>query len=127
MDPEAAANETPTASFGRRAMHQAGNQASGTVIVLPSARSTISASSLVVTPRAIASLSSIPEVLMPFTHQQRIVFDNKSLNSSKLRACKTSASLQAHWIEPKLGLGFLPLHVNVWRLVSIGRIEEQPV
>src|ERR1035438_4541408 len=40
-----------------------GNQASGTVIVLPSARSTTRASSL--TLWASASLSSVPEVLMP--------------------------------------------------------------
>src|SRR5579862_9574046 len=64
---------------------------------------------------------------MPCPYQKRRVLLNESLNSPKLRACKATAPLQSHRIEPELSLGFLPLHVDVRRFVSIRRVEEQPV
>jgi hypothetical protein len=104
-----------------------GNQASGTVMVLPSARSTISASSLAVTPLAITSLISVSEILMPSPHQNRSVFANQSLNPPNLHTAKAPAPLKTQRIKPELDLGFLPLHVNMGRFVSIRRVEEEPV
>jgi hypothetical protein len=64
---------------------------------------------------------------MPCPHQERLVFANESLNPPQFRARKATASLQARWIQPELGLGFSPLHVNMGRFVSIRRVEEEPV
>src|ERR1039457_1193535 len=64
---------------------------------------------------------------MPCPYQERLVFANESLNPPQFRARKATASLQARWIQPELGLGFSPLHVNMGRFVSIRRVEEEPV
>jgi hypothetical protein len=41
--------------------------------------------------RASGSLTSIPEILMPYDHKERFAFLNNSLNSPKFRACKSTA------------------------------------
>ena len=64
---------------------------------------------------------------MPYPHQKRLVLANESLYSAKLRARKATAPLQAYRIEPELGLGFLPLHVDMGRFVPIRRVEKEPV
>ena len=44
--------------------------------------------------------------------------------SPKLHARQAAASLQAHRIEPALGVVFLPLHIDVKRFVSIRPVGE---
>src|SRR5580658_8105902 len=104
-----------------------GNQASGTTMVLPSARPAVSASSLTVTLRASAPLTSAPEILTPYVHKERLALLNHSLNSPKFRACKSTTRLKAHRIEPELRHTLFPLHVDVERLGPVCRVEEQPV
>jgi hypothetical protein len=54
-------------------------------MVLPSARSTLSESSLSVTFRAVASLMSAPEVLIPFLHQPSGVLRYENLDPADFR------------------------------------------
>ncbi len=78
-----------------------GNQATGTVIVLPSAKSTSRASSLTLTLSASASLSSVPEVLIPRPQQKDCVLHHQPLNPCDFRAAKAPASFQADRLQPK--------------------------
>src|SRR5271168_5096990 len=94
-----------------------GNQASGTVIVLPSAKSAISASSVAVTFVASTAPTSTPEILMPCLHKQRLVLFNHSLNSPQFGACESTAPLQADRLQPEFSHAFIPLHMNMDRLV----------
>src|ERR1035437_1692190 len=64
---------------------------------------------------------------MPCPHQKRLIIPNQSLNAPQFSAHKAPAPPQAHRIEPQLSLGFLPLHVNMGRLVAVRRVEEEPV
>src|ERR1700674_907492 len=66
-------------------------------------------------------------MLMPRPHQKHLVLAHENLDSPYLRAPKTTAPLQAYRFKPELDFGFFPLHVNMWRFVSIRRIEEEPV
>jgi hypothetical protein len=104
-----------------------GNQASGTVIVRPSARSTARESSVTLTFCAVTSLRSVSEILMPCLQQQTCVVRNQPLDLSNLDPPEAAAILKANRIKPELGLPFLPLHMDMRRLVMIRRVEEQPV
>jgi hypothetical protein len=64
---------------------------------------------------------------MPRPQQYRRIAGNQILDPQEFRAAKTATPLQAHRVEPDLGVRLLPLHVNMRRLVPIRRIEEEPV
>src|SRR5438034_256759 len=104
-----------------------GNHDSGAVIVRPSARSTVRAQSVRVTLCASASLISIPEVLMPFPPHHFRILIHQYFDSNEFLPSESAAMLQAHWIEPKLCHRAVPLHMNMRRLFSIGRVEEKSV
>jgi hypothetical protein len=88
-------------------------------MVLPSARSAVRALSVVVTRVASGSLTSVPEILIPFLHEEQLILLNSSLNSPKLRAGKSPAPLQPDRIDPELCCGIIPLHVDMGRFAPI--------
>ena len=104
-----------------------GNQASGTVIVRPSARSTARESSVTLTFSAATSLRSVSEIPMPCLRQQTCVVRNQLLDLSNLDPPKAAAILKANRIEPELGFPFLTLHMDMRGLLMVCRVEEQPI
>jgi len=71
-----------------------GNQASGTVIVRPSARSTTRSSSPALTLWATACARSCSEVLIPCPRQQTCVFRHQPFDASDLRTAEAAAAFQ---------------------------------
>jgi hypothetical protein len=45
----------------------------------------------------------------------------------KFRSAEAVVPFQAHGIEPKLGLKVFPLDVHMRWLVTVGRVEKEPV
>ena len=89
-----------------------GNQASGTLIVLPSARSTLRVSSETRT-----SFTRSPglgsKVLIPCLEQQRLILADRPLDLGKLACGEAEVSSQSDRQEPKLGRRIITVHVNV--------------
>src|SRR5437867_1760241 len=106
-----------------------GYHVSGTVIVRPSTRSTTKESSVIRTPRARASPTSIgdTEVFIPFLHQEEPIRQHQSFHVAQFGRSETSAARQAHRIEPELRTVGVPLDMDVNRLIPIRRIKEEPV
>src|ERR1039457_1412446 len=101
-----------------------GNQASGPVIVRPSARSTARESAVTLTSCAVTSLSSVSEILMPRLQQQTGVVRSQFLDLSNLDPPKAAAIFKANWIRPELGPQFVTLHMDVRRLLMIRRVRR---
>jgi len=102
-----------------------GNHAIGTVMVRPSDNSTAKLSLPTVTRRAISSW--FPEVLMPCSQYQFLVFADELFYLANLHRSKSVIVRQLDRTQPKLGFGLFPLHMNMRTLDPIRRIEEQPV
>jgi hypothetical protein len=97
------------------------------MIVLPSARSTASESSLSVTFRAAASFRSVPEALIPFLHQHCHVLGHQDLDSAEFRPTEPVVPIQPYRFEPEFRFGIVAFHVNMSRFVPIRRVEKEPV
>ena len=106
-----------------------GNQASGTVIVRPSARSTAREPSVTLTFCAVTSLrGQFPKYSCHASSNKPAFVRNQPLDlSNLLDPPKAATILKANRIKPELGLPFLPIHMDMRRLVMIRRVEEQPV
>jgi hypothetical protein len=101
-----------------------GYHASGTVIERPSVRSTIKLSS--VTTRLCARTSAT-KVLIPTPNQILNVVFHKLLNAIDFATAKTTTALQSHRIEPELGNIIVALNVDMFWLVAIAGVEEEPI
>jgi hypothetical protein len=106
-----------------------GYHVSGTVIVRPSTRSTISASSVSDTCRARASATSIgdDEVFIPFPQKWLRVLQHEPFEFPELRGPKPAAAGKPNRVEPELGPVSVSLHVNVRWLVPVSRVKEEPI
>ncbi len=98
----------------------------GTEISRPSASTTRKLSSVQLTSTARGSTSTA-KVLIPFLHKRFSVLLNNPLYFRQLSATETSRLHQRYRVEPKLGVSFSLLYMNVWRLVSFQAEEEKPV
>src|SRR2546421_6552482 len=97
------------------------------MIVRPSASSTVNESSVTLTLWANTSRISDSEILMPRPQQANCVLFDHLLNAPDLHAAKAAALVQANRVKPKLPRTVISLHVDVRRLISIGRVKEKPI
>ena len=102
-----------------------GYQASGAAMVRPSASSTDNVSSLILTSVARASRVSIVEELIPTLQQLLPVLLDQRSDPADLASAETAATLEAHGVEPEVGLPVITFNVDVWRLSAITRVEKE--
>src|SRR5438132_2232530 len=101
-----------------------GYHTSGTIRLRPSARSTVSLSSVTVTCTATGSVSST-KVVMPRLKESCLVLHHKSRDTAHLVCSKAAIGHERHWLQPELGHVPLPLHMAVWRFPADGAAETQ--
>jgi hypothetical protein len=87
-------------------------------MVRPSDKSTVNASSSILTPCAAGSLSCVSEVFIPRSQQQLAVIPDEQLYLPHLDRRKAMAVFKANRIEPKLGSVPLALDMDVRRFIS---------
>src|SRR4051812_4308552 len=101
-----------------------GYQASGTAMVRPSLRSTVSVSSVTATCVAKTVWVSTAEELIPTLLQLFAMLLDQLPKSVEILAPEAATAFQTDGTEPKLCLTAVAFHVNVGRLPSIPGIEE---
>lgn len=103
-----------------------GNQARGTVTVLPSERATLKESFVHEASTARTSTRST-EVFMPSPQEQfPIVYDDLS-DRRQLMIPKSSHVCQSDRCEPELRVPPRVSHMNMWRLAALHAEEEEPI
>jgi hypothetical protein len=95
-----------------------GYQTRGTVIVRPSARSTLSVSSEKWTSRT-ASPGLGSEIVIPCLQQPSPILENQSLDCAQLARAEAEIPRQGHRLEPEFGRRLIPIDVNVSRFTKI--------
>src|SRR5919108_557053 len=101
-----------------------GNHARGTEMVRPSLKSTASVSAVTLT---FCAFASAVKELIPTPQQIFPILLNHSLYAVDLSPAEAAAVLQPHGVKPELGLVVVPFDVDVWRLVRVTSIKEEPV
>jgi hypothetical protein len=104
-----------------------GNQASGTEIVLPSLKSTLSVSSVTEMLSAVGTSASTVEVRIPCLLKHSVVFVHQLLYSTYFRARKPTTTLKANRIKPKFCYFIIALDMNVFGFVAITRVKKESV
>jgi hypothetical protein len=56
-----------------------------------------------------------------------LIFDDDILNLGNLTSRKATATLQAHWIKPKLSKIVIAFNMNMGGLVSVTRKKEETI
>ncbi len=95
-----------------------GYQTRGTVMVRPSARSTLSVSSEKWTSRT-ASPGLGSEGVIPRLQQCSPVLGNQPFNCPQLTWAEAEIPRQGHWLKPELGRGLVSVDVDMRRLAKI--------
>ena len=90
----------------------------GTVIVRPSARSTLSVSSKKWTSRT-ASPGLGSEVVIPCLQERSSILENEPLNCSQLTRAETEIPREGHRLEPEFGRSLVSVNVDVSRFTKI--------
>src|SRR5215831_16502993 len=103
-----------------------GYHASGTTRLRPSAKSTVNLSSVTVTCTATGSVSST-KVVMPRLKESCLVLHNKPHDTADLVSSKATIDHEYHRLQPELGHGPLPLHMDVRRFPAVGAEENETV
>ena len=49
------------------------------------------------------------------------------LDTAKFRCSEAYTTFEPDWFEPEFRLAFVALHVNVWGLIAVARIEEEAI
>src|SRR5438094_3677816 len=101
-----------------------GYHASGTIRLRPSARSTVSLSSVTVTCTATGSVSST-KVVMPRLKESCLVLHHQSRDTVDLVCSKATIGRERHRLQPELGHVPLTLHVDVGRFPAVGTEENE--
>lgn len=98
-------------------------------MVRPSTKSTVNESWVTRTAWARASAISLAdaEVFIPFLQKELLVGHHQALHLSELRRREAAAPGQPYRFQPELGSVGVAFNMNVHRLSSIGRVEEEPV
>lgn len=104
-----------------------GYHAKGTETARPSLRSTIRASSVTVTCRAVANRISIAEEFIPSPQEIFSIFLYKPLYLVDLTLAKPFAILKSNGVKPKFTFVPFALNVDVRRFISVARIKEESV
>ncbi len=104
-----------------------GNQSRGTIIVLPSTKSTARASLLTLTAWARASRVSTAKELIPPLEYSLAMLINELCNCIQFAAAETSGPLKSNRLQPELRDHILAPDVNVRRLASVQGHEEKTV
>src|SRR5262245_9718120 len=103
-----------------------GYHASGTIRLRPSARSTVNLSSVTVTCTMPGSVSST-KVVMPRLKESYLVLHHKSCDTAYLVCAKAAIGHKRHRLQPELGHGPLPLHMDVRRFPAVRAEENETV
>jgi hypothetical protein len=103
-----------------------GYHASGTIIVRPSARWTISSSPIADTSMARGTCSTAEEVI-PSLDEFYLMFDDEPFDPPKLTISDSPGLRQLHGIEPEFRHSSVHLDVNVRRLAAIATRKEESV
>src|SRR4029450_13476683 len=101
-----------------------GYHASGTTRLRPSAKSTVNLSSVTVTCTATGSVSST-KVVMPRLKERCLVLHHKSRAPADLVGAKTTIGHERHRLQPELGHGPLPLHMDVRRFPAVRTEKDE--
>jgi hypothetical protein len=73
------------------------------------------------------ALTSATKVLIPTPNQIfSIVFD-QFLNATDLATAKPTAPLEPHRIKPELSQVTIALNMDMFRLIAITSVEEEPI
>jgi hypothetical protein len=72
-------------------------------------------------------VDSVTEVVIPGLQQFPRVLIRKAGDVAKLCPPKTAAAGQPYRIKPELGDARIPLDMNVRGLMTVARIEEEPI
>src|SRR5262249_53594489 len=101
-----------------------GNQANGAASSRPSARTTMSRSSITVTSTAVASTLTV-EVGIPCLQKRQTMLDHKRSEPVYLMSAIAMRLREADRLEPKLGDIVTVLNVDMRRLGSFHAVEEE--
>src|SRR5262249_36420401 len=104
-----------------------GNQASGTLIVRPSSKSTTRVSVVVETSRARMAVTSIVAMVIPAPQEFFVVGQHKLKQPIELASPESVASLETNRRKPELGNGRISFNVDVRRLTTVPGVKEAPV
>src|SRR5438105_857729 len=104
-----------------------GNQRSGTEIVRPSDKSTVTVSLVTRTWVARTAAPLAVEELIPCLQEMKLMLLDKRLNTFEFFAIESPMALQPNWIKPEFRLIVIALNVDVRRLAAITRVKEKPV
>ncbi len=99
----------------------------GAEIVRPSSSSTVRLSSVTSTWRAVADRISIAKVVIPLSQQVLQVFLYEFVQPSDLSSAKPATAAKSDRIKPEFRDLVMAFNVNVWRFISITRVEEESV
>jgi len=103
-----------------------GYHASGTTRLRPSARSTVSLSSVTVTCTATGAVSST-KVVMPRLKESCLVLHNQSRDPAHLMCAKATIGHERYRLQPAFGHRPFPLHMDVRRFPTVGAEEDEIV
>src|SRR5262245_45753482 len=103
-----------------------GYHASGTIRLRPSARATVNFSSVTVTCTTTGSVSST-KVNMPRLKESCLMLPHKPCDTAHLVGSKAAIGHKRHRLQPELGHGPLPLHMDVRRFSAVGAEENETV
>src|SRR5437867_3263894 len=101
-----------------------GNQTSGTIMVRPSTKSTVRASSVSPTDWARASCISTTEELIPAPKQSLLMLLNEPGNCIQFSSAEAAGTLQSDGVQPEFYYHLLAPDVDVERLAPIQGHEE---
>jgi hypothetical protein len=90
-----------------------GNHAKGAEIVLPSLKSTLSVSSVIITRSAFGTAISTAEIVIPSLHEPRMIFFDHFLNAADFHPAETAAAAKHYRLKPEFSYFIVPLDVTV--------------
>jgi hypothetical protein len=67
------------------------------------------------------------EVLIPFLQQELALLFYEPSHLINLIPAEPAAKLKSNGIDPTLGFAVFSLNVNMWRLVPVTGVKEEPV
>jgi hypothetical protein len=70
---------------------------------------------------------SVTEVVIPILQQLLRVRIHEAVDIAEFCSSKSTAAAQPYRVEPKLRDTIVPFHMDVRRLTTIARVEEEPI
>src|SRR4030042_1456705 len=95
-------------------------------MLLPSVRSTIKSSAVTLISCARATFSAF-EARIPCLHKSRAILIDYFFSFSQFRPLETTRIHKSTRTEPKFRRASFSLQLNMWRLISLVSVEEEPI